>query len=83
MMLVPTLLMVSTIRFRSFKTIDLGQRRRYTVLIALAAFLALIATHPSLVLLLMAYSYVASGFLGLALTKFKHRDEPSAAPSAG
>lgn len=73
MMLVPTLLMVSTIRFRSFKTIDLGERRRYTVLIAAAALLALVVTHPSAVLLLMAYTYVASGFVGLALTRLRHR----------
>ena len=32
MVLVPALLMVSTIRFRSFKTIDLGWRRSYFVL---------------------------------------------------
>lgn len=81
MMIVPTLLMVSTMRFRSFKSIDLGERRRYTVLIACAALLALIVAYPSLVLLLMAYSYLASGFIGLALTKLKHREEtPSTAP---
>jgi CDP-diacylglycerol--serine O-phosphatidyltransferase len=73
MMLVPTLLMVSKIRFRSFKTIDLRERRRYTVLIAFAALLALIVTHPSAVLLLMAYSYLASGFVGLAITRLRHR----------
>ncbi|MCA1585837.1 MAG: CDP-diacylglycerol--serine O-phosphatidyltransferase [Acidobacteria bacterium] len=82
MTLVPTFLMVSTIRFRSFKTIDLGQRRRYTVLIACAALLALIVTNPSLVLLVMAYSYLASGFVGLALTRFRHRDEGPKMPSS-
>lgn len=79
MMLVPTLLMVSTIRFRSFKTIDLGARRRYTVLIAAAAFLALVVSHPSAVLLAMAYTYLASGFIGLALARFRHREEASTA----
>ena len=39
MVLVPALLMVSTIRFRSFKTIDLQVRRSYTVLIVIAAAL--------------------------------------------
>ncbi len=56
--MVPALLMVSTIRFRSFKTIDLGERRRYQVLVALAALLALIVTYPHEVLLIMAYSYL-------------------------
>jgi hypothetical protein len=36
MLVVPALLMVSTFRFRSFKTIDLGARRGYQVLILLA-----------------------------------------------
>lgn len=73
MMLVPTLLMVSTMRFRSFKTIDLGERRRYTVLIGAAALLALVVAHPSAVLLLMAYTYLASGFVGFALTRLRRR----------
>jgi CDP-diacylglycerol--serine O-phosphatidyltransferase len=73
MMLVPALLMVSTIRFRSFKTIDLRERRRYHVLIGLAALLALIFTYPHEVLLLMAYAYLASAFIGLAATRLRHR----------
>src|SRR5206468_5515715 len=45
MVLVPAVLMVSTIRFRSFKTIDLRTRRPYTVLLLIAAGIVLIATH--------------------------------------
>src|SRR5881397_2922227 len=37
MVLVPAILMVSTIRFRSFKTLDLRARQPYTVLIFIAA----------------------------------------------
>ena len=64
LVVVPALLMVSTIRFRSFKTIDMGERRGYQILIALAALFALIVTYPHEVLLIMAYSYFASGFVG-------------------
>src|SRR5262249_19212614 len=46
MVLVPAVLMVSRIRFRSFKTIDLQAPRPYTVLIFIAAGLVLITTHP-------------------------------------
>ena len=46
MVLVPALLMVSTIRFRSFKTIDLKMRRPYTVLFLIALGIMAIATHP-------------------------------------
>jgi CDP-diacylglycerol--serine O-phosphatidyltransferase len=74
LVIVPALLMVSTIRFRSFKTVDLGARRRYRVLIAAAAFIALIVTYPHEVLLVMAYAYLASAFVGLAIHKLRRRD---------
>src|SRR5580692_2847537 len=57
MVLVPALLMVSTVRFRSFKTIDLQKRRPYTVLFLIAGGIMLIATHPRFVLVVVAYSY--------------------------
>ena len=41
MVLVPAALMVSTIRFRSFKTIDLQSRRSYTVILLIAAGIVL------------------------------------------
>jgi CDP-diacylglycerol--serine O-phosphatidyltransferase len=70
---VPAVLMVSTIRFRSFKTLDSKTRRPYTVLIFVAAGIMLIATHPRFMLVAMAYSYLASAFIGLAITRFRHR----------
>ncbi|MGE0042154.1 MAG: CDP-diacylglycerol--serine O-phosphatidyltransferase [Vicinamibacterales bacterium] len=79
-LLLPALLMVSTIKFRSFKSIDLRARRNYTVLIGLAAFLALIVTYPHEVLLLMAYAYLSSGLIGLALQRVRRGGaEPPAA----
>src|SRR6266849_7024057 len=68
MVLVPAVLMVSTIRFRSFKTIDLRTRRPYSVLLVIAAGIMLITTHPRFVLVLLAYSYLASAFVGMAIT---------------
>jgi CDP-diacylglycerol--serine O-phosphatidyltransferase len=73
MVVIPALLMVSTIRFRSFKTIDLKARRPYTVLLLVALAIVLVATHPQLALVVMAYSYLASGFIELAVTRFRHR----------
>ena len=69
--LVPALLMVSTIRYRSFKTIDLGTKRSYRGLILLAALIAAVASHPHEVLLAMAYAYLASAFIGLALHRLR------------
>jgi CDP-diacylglycerol--serine O-phosphatidyltransferase len=78
MVLVPAVLMVSTIRFRSFKTLDSRARRPYTVLIFVAAGIVLIATHPQAMLVFIAYGYLASGFIGLALTRLRHRGAASA-----
>src|SRR3954462_2172173 len=72
MVLVPAALMVSTIRFRSFKTIDSTARRPYTVLIFVAAGIVAVATHPQWTLVVIAYTYLASGFIGMALARFKH-----------
>ena len=81
LVLVPAVLMVSTIRFRSFKTIDLQIRRPYTVLLLVATALMAVATHPRYVLVVIAYAYLASAFIGLALTRVRHRGLPGAAPA--
>src|ERR671929_1790079 len=52
MVLVPAFLMVSTIRFRSIKAIDVGWRRSYFALFLAAVVLAMIASHPRLAPLL-------------------------------
>jgi CDP-diacylglycerol--serine O-phosphatidyltransferase len=87
MVVVPAVLMVSKIRFRSFKTFDLQTRRPYSVLLLIAVGIVLIATHPRYVLVGLAYTYLASGFIGIAITRFQHRDgrvpaSSSAQPSA-
>jgi len=82
MVIVPAALMVSTIRFRSFKTLDSQTRRPYTVLIFVAAAIMLIATHPRFMLVAIAYSYLASAFVGLALSRLRHRGgQPMAEPA--
>ena len=78
MVLVPALLMVSTIRFRSFKTIDLHVRRSYTILIVIAAALVLITTHPRFVLVGMAYTYLASPFVGMIVARLRPHNPPKA-----
>jgi CDP-diacylglycerol--serine O-phosphatidyltransferase len=80
LVIVPALLMVSTIRFRSFKTIDIGIRRRYQTLIVMAGCLVLLITYPQTVLLVMAYTYLASAFVGLAIHKLRGRDHEITPP---
>ena len=81
MVLVPAALMVSTVRFRSFKTLDSKNRRPYSVLIFVAAGIVAIATHPQWTLVVVAYMYLASGIIGLAITRVKHRGAAPAAAS--
>ena len=73
MVLLPAVLMVSTIRFRSFKSFDLQTRKPYSALIFIAFAIVAIATHPRGVLVVLAYSYLGSAFVGQAITRFRHR----------
>jgi CDP-diacylglycerol--serine O-phosphatidyltransferase len=75
MVVVPAMLMVSTIRFRSFKTLDLQSRRSYPVLILFALTLAVLAAQPELLFVVLAYGYLASAFVGIALTRFRRRTQ--------
>jgi len=76
LVLVPAFLMVSTIKFRSFKTFDLNARRSYTVLLALAVVIALVSAHPALALVTLSYGYMLSAFIELIALKIRHRHEP-------
>jgi CDP-diacylglycerol---serine O-phosphatidyltransferase len=73
MVLIPALLMVSTIRFRSFKTFDLQTRRSYTVLLLVAVVLALFAAQPDYLFVVLAYGYLLSAFLELAWSRLRRR----------
>jgi CDP-diacylglycerol---serine O-phosphatidyltransferase len=58
MLLVPGFLMVSTIRFRSVKAIDVGWRRSPLWLLVGAVVIAAIAAHPRIALVVASYAYV-------------------------
>jgi len=73
LMIVPAILMVSTIKFNSFKTIDMQQRRSYKVLVLLALLIAVIQLHPSSVLVILAYAYLASGLVSALWGRLRRR----------
>src|SRR5919108_480707 len=77
LVLVPAFLMVSTIRFRSFKTFDLQTRRSYTVLLLVAIVLALFAAQPDYLFVVLAYGYLLSAFGEMAWTKLRRRPPES------
>jgi CDP-diacylglycerol--serine O-phosphatidyltransferase len=76
MVIVPALLMVSTFRFRSFKTFDLQARRSYPVLILVALGLVLVAAQGDLVLVVLAYGYLVSAFVEMAWHRLRKRQDP-------
>jgi CDP-diacylglycerol--serine O-phosphatidyltransferase len=71
-------LMVSNITYHSLKEANLKERRPFGILVIIAAFLAVVAYHPELVLFLVSISYVAVGMLE-ALFKLFKRQKPAAA----
>ncbi len=74
---IPAVLMVSTVKFRSFKTINFGWDRSYGKLFAFAALIVIIATEPRIALVVMAYAYVVSGFVELAVTRLRGSRTPA------
>jgi CDP-diacylglycerol--serine O-phosphatidyltransferase len=81
-MLVPAVLMVSTLKFRSFKTIDFGWRRSYVSLWVFVLIIAFITVQPRYTLALLAYSYLLSAFVEWGITRWRLRREPAAPPAA-
>ncbi len=71
-------LMVSNITYHSLKEANLKERRPFGILVIIAAFLAVVAYHPALVLFLVSLSYVAVG-IAEALFKLLGRRKPAAA----
>ncbi len=69
LLLAIALLMVSRIRYRSFKDIDLRSGRPYLVIILMAVTLILILIEPPLAILLVSFSYVVSGPFALLLPR--------------
>jgi CDP-diacylglycerol--serine O-phosphatidyltransferase len=78
--LVPALLMISTFKFRSFKSINFGWTRSYLNIIFVAALIAFVATEPRITLVIVAYGYLLSGFIEMAVARLRaSREEPPAA----
>jgi phosphatidylserine synthase len=57
--------MVSSLPFRSFKSVDLHAVRAYQVLGAVAVAVALAASQPHATFVVVAYAYLSSAFVEL------------------
>src|SRR5207247_9930702 len=69
-------LMVSTLRYQSFKKLDLRSRQSYIMVLGIALALVLIALHPKSVLLALASLYWLSGPTTYVLGLGRRRAEP-------
>lgn len=77
-------LMVSTLRYRSFKTLDLRARRSYIMILGIALLFLLVALHPEWVLLLGASVYSLSAPVAYAAGLLsRRRPRPPAPVAAG
>jgi CDP-diacylglycerol---serine O-phosphatidyltransferase len=77
LVVVPALLMVSSIRYRSFKTFDLQSRRPFRILLFFALLITAVVTHPQIVLVMLAHTYLVSPLIGGALNRLRRK--PAAA----
>ena len=62
LVLVLSLLMVSKLRYYSFKDFDIRRRQPHLVILFLALMIVAVFTQPQAMLLIMASTFVASGF---------------------
>jgi CDP-diacylglycerol--serine O-phosphatidyltransferase len=81
MLLVPGFLMVSTIRFRSVKAIDVGWRRSPRLLLVGVVIIAAIASYPRYALVAMSYTYVAVAVIIFLHSRFRRRQPPLPTPA--
>ena len=77
-------LMVSRIRYRSLKGLEMRRRRPFTVLTTLLLVLLVVASHPSFFLFLFFFGYAVSGILRLLPAwQKRHPVETTEQPAPG
>lgn len=76
-------LMVSTVRYRSFKDLGMRQKRPFSFLVSAVFLFSIIALKPQATLFAMAVVYVLSGPVEAVLSSFLHRGMASAPGKSG
>lgn len=79
LVVIPAGLMVSTIRYRSFKSFDVQSRRPFRTLILFAILMTAIVTRPQVVLVILAYVYLLSPIIESLAHLRRRPAEPAAA----
>ena len=81
-LVVVAFLMVSTLRYRSFKSIDLKSRRSYIYILGMGLLFLLVALHPEWVWLCAACAYTLSGPIAYLVGLVRRRRSDVAQPPA-
>ncbi len=81
LLIIGAFLMVSTLRYWSFKTVDLRSRRSYFAMVGIAAALALVATEPAWALLVWSCGYAASGPMAFLIGLWRRKGDGGDASS--
>ena len=76
LVLIPAALMVSRIRFRRISSLMPEGRRSSLNFFVIAGVIAGVVASPQIVLLVMAYVYLASGLIGFVMTLIRRRRTP-------
>jgi CDP-diacylglycerol--serine O-phosphatidyltransferase len=77
-------LMVSKIRYRSLKGLEMRRRRPFTIMTTLLLVLLIVASHPSLFLFLFSFLYAASGIVrALPTLQKRHPADSTEQPAPG
>jgi CDP-diacylglycerol--serine O-phosphatidyltransferase len=79
LVLLLSFLMVSKIRYYSFKDLDLRRRQPPLVLLFFALVIVAVFTHPQVMLLVMASTYVVHGLLLKLWSLFSRKAAPAPA----
>lgn len=74
-------LMVSNVRYYSFKDPELVKRQPFSILVLAIFLIIVIVARPELMLFIMALSYMVSGPLGKLLSLFRRRQQQHEDPS--
>ncbi len=70
------LLMVSNVRYRSFKSFGLKRRESFFVLVGMAVVLFLVASSPALMILICSLLYVSSGLVEEIIYRYRQNKLP-------
>jgi CDP-diacylglycerol--serine O-phosphatidyltransferase len=81
LVLLLSFLMVSKIRYYSFKDLDLRRRQPPLVLLFFAMVIVAVFTHPQVMLLVMSSTYVVHGLVLKLWSLFSRKTVPVPAPA--